>query len=232
MSLTESPGGKTTLLRNTDNLLIDLDGTLVDSMDCLRSTYFAFLSRFEKTGSLAEFSSLIGPPLKAVVIALKHNHGLEQDVNELSRIYGEIMERNYELCLPLAGARELLETAGNAGKQLALVTGAHSETTGNLFSRLDWRGFFNVVITGDLCRDHKPDPEPYQRAMAALGASADNCLVIEDSENGIRSACAAGIETIGLCRESDRNTLIKAGATYCFEDLEALASALKRAWEI
>lgn len=227
MSLTESLEGQATLIRNADNLLIDLDGTLIDSMDCLRSTYFSFLDSFGKTGSTDEFNSLIGPPLVTVVNTLKATYELDQDLHALVKIYGELLGKNYDCCQPLAGAGELLTAAGEAGKRLALVTGAHTDIAHRLLMRLAWCDYFNVVITGDSCEKHKPAPAPYLAAMTALSAFPEQCLVIEDSESGITSAYSAGMKAIGLCQVSDQNTLISAGANCCFESLDPIIAVLK-----
>ena len=56
--------------------------------------------------------------------------------------------------------------------------------------------YFVARVTGDLVRRGKPHPEPYLAAAARLGLEAHECWALEDSENGVRSAMAAGCQTI------------------------------------
>jgi beta-phosphoglucomutase-like phosphatase (HAD superfamily) len=55
---------------------------------------------------------------------------------------------------------------------------------------------FRVVVTGDLVEKGKPHPEPYLTAAAALGVDAGDCVAIEDSDTGARSATAAGCRVL------------------------------------
>lgn len=233
MSLTESPAdSRIATLKRTTALLIDLDGTLIDSMVCLESTYFDFLEHFGKTGNTAEFRELTGPPLTAVVTILRDRYGLEQDVQSLLSLYHELMEGNYSLCQPVAGAHDLLTAARENHKKLALVTGAHSDIVEKLLKRLQWSSSFDAVITGDCCAGHKPSPIPYLNALEALGLDAGDCLAIEDSANGIRSAADAGVASLGFCRDSDRQDLLGAGASACFDNHYSLVELMRQAWEV
>jgi spore germination protein YaaH len=95
------------------------------------------------------------------------------------------------------GARELLASLAKAGVPTALVT-------------MSWRRFaeavvdalppnsFTVVITGDEVTQGKPHPEPYLAAAAALGVHPHDCVAIEDSPTGVRSAVAAGCRTYAV----------------------------------
>jgi len=60
------------------------------------------------------------------------------------------------------------------------------------------RGAIRVVVAGDDVTRGKPDPEPYLTAAARLGVDPRDCVAIEDSPGGLRSAMAAGAKTIGV----------------------------------
>ena len=93
------------------------------------------------------------------------------------------------------GARELLESIGDAGVPCVLVT-------------LSWRRFAEAVIdaapdgvfagsiTGDEVERGKPAPDPYLAAAELLGVDPGRCVAIEDSPTGAASALAAGCRTI------------------------------------
>jgi len=59
-------------------------------------------------------------------------------------------------------------------------------------------GSFDVVVTGDRVTHGKPHPEPYETAVRDLGVEAGECVAIEDSPTGVRSAVAAGVPTLAV----------------------------------
>jgi len=91
------------------------------------------------------------------------------------------------------GALALLELVRRRGLPAALATSTHTAlaTTKLRLAGLD--GYFSAVIGGDAVTRGKPDPEPYLAAARALGHSPATCWAIEDSDNGVRAAHAAGL---------------------------------------
>ena len=81
-----------------------------------------------------------------------------------------------------------------------------------------------VLMEGDYARA-KPDPDPYLTALARLGLPAEACLVIEDSERGLRAACAAGIRCWAVPSRLARHGAFDA-AERVFASLGELACAL------
>lgn len=218
-------------LKRADNLLIDLDGTLIDSLPCLEATYFDFLSAFGKAGNREEFAELIGPPISEVVAILRDRYNLEQDTGSLLSDYHGRMDGNYSLCQATHGAGDLLALAGATGRRLALVTGADTMTVTGILKRLGWSDRFDVVVTGcDTYPEHKPSPVPYLKALSGLGATPESCLVLEDSLNGIRSATAAGLTSIAIAG-GNQDALRQAGAGHCLASLSALVELSRRAWQ-
>jgi beta-phosphoglucomutase-like phosphatase (HAD superfamily) len=59
-------------------------------------------------------------------------------------------------------------------------------------------GTFAALVTGDEVEHGKPHPEPYHAAARMLGVDALDCIAIEDSPTGVRSAVAAGVLTIAV----------------------------------
>ncbi len=95
------------------------------------------------------------------------------------------------------GARELLASLTAAGVPCALVTMSWRSLADAVLGALS-EGTFAVVITGDEVAHGKPHPEPYAAATRALGVSVGDCIAIEDSPTGVRSAVAAGVPTLAV----------------------------------
>ena len=91
------------------------------------------------------------------------------------------------------GAVALLDLVERRGLPVALATSTHTSlaTTKLRLAGLD--RYFSAIIGGDTVARGKPDPEPYLAATRALGHAPSTCWAIEDSDNGVRSAHAAGL---------------------------------------
>ena len=94
------------------------------------------------------------------------------------------------------GAEVLLERVRKARLPMALATStAHEEAVVKLKS-VGLLDFFELIVGGDQVHQGKPDPETYLKAAEGLNLSANRCLAIEDSDNGVRSAHVAGMAVI------------------------------------
>ena len=97
------------------------------------------------------------------------------------------------------GVRECIEEARKRGYRLALAT---TTTPANIDALLAatfgdaGQGLFDVICAGDSVPNKKPAPDVYLKALDELELPAASCVAIEDSRNGLLSACAAGIATI------------------------------------
>ena len=111
--------------------------------------------------------------------------------------YVELLESNAITLRP--GVLRLINEARDSGLRLAIattttpanVTALVKSTLGE--EALDW---FDCVAAGDIVPAKKPAPDIFDYCLQEIGLSADECLVFEDSENGVLSSCGANIMTI------------------------------------
>ena len=95
--------------------------------------------------------------------------------------------QEYIALLRRRNVRTAVVTSSNRQKMLA-VYGAHPE----------FQGMFDAILTSEDFAASKPDPDCYLRAARRLGARPEECVVFEDSFNGLRSGRAAGMTVVGL----------------------------------
>ncbi len=97
------------------------------------------------------------------------------------------------------GVSRLLMEARAAGLRLAVAT---TTTPDNVTALLKYalsanaESWFEVIAAGDVVAAKKPDPAIYQYALDKLGLTPSQCIAFEDSYNGIRASCGAGLRTI------------------------------------
>ncbi len=81
---------------------------------------------------------------------------------------------------------------------LALTTSSTHNEVETVISQLDIGRYLKTIVTADDVKNGKPDPEPYLLTAEKLDVNCNDCLVIEDSENGVQSAKSAGMKCIAI----------------------------------
>lgn len=212
-------------------LLLDLDGTIVDSEPWHFRAHGIFLARQGVAVTRDELVGNIGKGDPEFYAFLAARHGLRPDIPAWVAEKTEVLLGLYR-SEPLPrqpGVAALLDHAFAEGIPCCIVTSSERRVAAaalascGLATRLPMR----------ICREdtprHKPDPGPYLLAAARLGIPPASCLVIEDSISGVRAAVAAGIATIGFAGLIPAESLRAAGAVRTVSDhgvLVPLARAL------
>ena len=173
-------------------VLWDMDGTLVDTEPAWIDAEFELARRHGATWTTQDALSLVGHDLLDAGRYIRERMGLslapEEIVEEL--LDGVILRLGRGVPWR-PGARELLSGLADAEIPCALVTMSYRRFVTPVLAALPERSFA-AVVTGDETPRGKPHPDPYLQAAGLLGVSPADCLAIEDSETGTRSAQAAG----------------------------------------
>ena len=173
-------------------VLWDMDGTLVDTEPYWISTEFELAERYGGTWSEAHALNLVGNDLRVSAAYIQEHMGIDLGIDEIVEALLDGVVRKVEENVPWRpGAVELVERTRAAGIPCALVTMSYDRFVAPILAHLPPETF-RVVVTGDRVTQGKPHPEPYLTAAAALGLEPSDCLAIEDSNTGAKSAEAAG----------------------------------------
>ena len=100
----------------------------------------------------------------------------------------------------IAGAREFLEALQTQGVPTAIATSSNCDKMACLYARHpEIKNLVTAVLTAEDARRSKPAPDCYLAAAERLGADISNCIVFEDSPNGLAAGRASGAFVIGVC---------------------------------
>jgi HAD superfamily hydrolase (TIGR01509 family) len=169
-----------------------MDGTLVDTEPYWIEAEYELPERHGGAWSHEHALNLVGNDLIESGRYIREHMGIDL---EPAQIVEELLDgviARVERQVPWRpGAVELLADLGHHGVPCALVTMSYRRFVAPILARLPEDAFAEVV-TGDAVTRGKPHPEPYLKAAAGLGVDAGECLAIEDSNTGARSAEAAG----------------------------------------
>ena len=94
------------------------------------------------------------------------------------------------------GVRELLDFLRAKGCRIAIASSTRTDIVEKELADAGLIGYFSAVVGGDRAQRSKPNPDIFLKAAELLGEKTENCVVIEDSFNGIRAAKAAGMTAI------------------------------------
>jgi HAD superfamily hydrolase (TIGR01509 family) len=178
-------------------VLWDMDGTLVDTepywIECEHQ-----LVRAHGNGRWTEAHAhaLVGKDLRDSARYIRHHGEVDMAVDDVVNILLDGVIERVNADVPWRpGARELLAALNERDVPCALVT-------------MSWRRFaaavidalppdsFQMLVAGDEITNGKPHPEPYLSAAAQFGLHPSQCVAIEDSPTGMRSAFAAGCQVV------------------------------------
>jgi HAD superfamily hydrolase (TIGR01509 family) len=180
-------------------VLWDMDGTLVDSEPYWLLSETALAEDYGKVWTQENGNDLIGKSLYESSAFLKDL----LDIKDLSaqqivdRLTDSVLSKLQHSLPWRPGALELLMELKQAGVKTALVTMSMRRMALAVAEAIPFQAF-DVVVAGDDVILGKPHPEPYQKAAALLGFEPAECIAIEDSVTGLRSAEAAGCLPLGI----------------------------------
>ena len=209
-------------------LLFDLDGTLIDSIELiLSSARHAFAGFAGRAPSDDEWRAGIGRPL---VTMFREFTPDESEVERLvARYRSHQMEHHDRLVHAYDGIVPLIAELRALGHPMALVTSKADWLAERALRQVGLLEAIPTLVGCDSCVNHKPHPEPVERALGLLRASADDAVFVGDSPHDIESGRAAGVRTIGVTWGAfTREEMERAGADVVVDSVAELRSAIRR----
>ena len=176
-------------------VLIDLDGTLVDTASEIGLALGRTLIEFKVVPlAQAEVTALIGRGVRSLVeraIELRGARDVDMEA-VVARFHSHYMQTVATEARLYPGAREGVDALHAAGRKLAIVTNKPRSYTERLLAYLKVDAMFDAVFAGDDGIARKPAADMVLAACASLGADASEALMIGDSDNDVLAARAAG----------------------------------------
>jgi HAD superfamily hydrolase (TIGR01509 family) len=210
--------------------LFDLDGTLVDSVYQHVLAWHDALDQERIPLSIWRIHRRIGMSGGLLINILLRETGLDLEparIERIARLHAEAYLRRAEDIRPLPGARALLQTLSEAGIPWAIATSSRMETARRTLEMLDVSPDRDPVITRDLVRHAKPDPDLFDAAAARLGVDMQSSTVVGDSVWDMLAAKRGRSLGIGLLSGGyGAEELERAGAYRVFEDPAAMLDHL------
>jgi HAD superfamily hydrolase (TIGR01509 family) len=180
-------------------IIFDFDGVIADSEyhwdRHSLNVYRSFVPGFTKDDDM----KLKGRSTADIYDMLVRNYGFSMTKEEYLEIIGEFAHKVYlEWTLPLPGVVELIRRLVQRGIPLGIASSSRHKWIDTALERFDLTHIFNPIVTAEDVGVGKPNPAVYAEAARLIGFDPGDCIAIEDSTNGLRSAKGAGMKCIGL----------------------------------
>ncbi|MBH1960888.1 MAG: HAD family phosphatase [Flavobacteriia bacterium] len=177
-------------------VLFDMDGVIVDTEPLHRKAYFKMFDDLGIKVPEELYTTFTGSSTKKVCNTLIENFGLPHSHEELAAIKRSYFKHYFDTDTDfklLPGVKNIIENYYENGLKLILASSAHMNTINWVFEKFELEKYFLGKISGADLQESKPHPEIFITAAEMAGEAKENCMVIEDSTNGIEAAYSAGI---------------------------------------
>ncbi len=181
-------------------VIFDMDGVIIDSEPMHNKAYHDMFDEVGIKVSNELYESFTGQSTINICKRLCDHFNLDVPPETLvalkRKYYKQFFESNSSLTL-IDGVLDLIKDYYNNGLTLVLASSAAMTSINQIFERFDLNQYFVAKLSGGDLKASKPHPEIFIKAAEATGFNRNECIVIEDSTNGIRAANAAHIFCIG-----------------------------------
>ena len=182
--------------------LFDLDGVLIDT-EPLYTEFWRQVGLKHQLPSPTFAYDIKGTTLKDILSRYFPDKAIQDDIVRMVHDFED------NIVYPVFdGVVEFLDRLQAAGWKIAIVTSSDDQKMEYLFNQIPWmKSRFDTIINGTMVRKSKPDPEGYLKAAQLLGCKPEDCVVLEDSLQGLEAGRRSGAKVVALATTNSRENL-------------------------
>lgn len=211
-------------------VIFDMDGVIIDSEPLWREAEILVFGNYGITLTEDMCRSTAGLRLVQVVEHWQKKFNFTEVVKEklIHEVHEKVIELIREKGNALPGLYPLLNYFSSKNYLIALASGSSYAIIHNVLGKLDIASYFKVLRSGDDERFGKPHPSIFIETASQLNVPYDDCLVIEDSGNGVIAALAARMHVIAIPEHEVENKPVFSLAKAKVKTLEEIITYLEQ----
>lgn len=179
-------------------IVIDLDGTLLDTENIMIQNALSFVNKHNFNVSEDVLRQCVGKSEDEVIELMQKNYVDDKFIQIGTKMFIDYyVDMVLHSDVPVkSGVIELMDYLKAEGYKIALATSTNTEFSVMLLQRSGLLSYFDYLSCGDMVKNVKPSPDIYLAACKNLGCKPEETYAIEDSYTGILSSSSAGLKTI------------------------------------
>jgi len=189
-------------------VIFDLDGVIIDSEPVHFRLEKQMLDELRIALSSEEHNSYVGMSSENMWETIVNKHNLSYQAAELVQkkhsLYIDHLVNEQNLH-PITGVAELIKELYKNNFKLVIASSSPPEVINAVLKKFNLSNYFIATVSGTQLTHSKPHPEIFLRAAKIADCKPEECVVIEDSENGVMAAKAAGMKCIGFKNPNSGN---------------------------
>jgi HAD superfamily hydrolase (TIGR01509 family) len=194
-------------MKNKSLFIFDMDGVIVDTEPLYIKMNKDFLSQHNAFISDEAYNQFIGISATTMWDYLREKYHLPFTTNEL---IGLEKQAKYDILdksplKPIDGIVDLLDMLKSKNYRIAIASSSMRKNIELIISKTNLNGYFDCFISGEDIQYGKPAPDIFLKAMNHFHEIPENCIVLEDSKNGVLAANAANMFCIGFQNKNSGN---------------------------
>lgn len=205
-------------------IIFDIDGTLTSSNQLIFASFNHIAEKYlGKHFSDKEITQLFGPTEDVILKQL-----CPDNYEEVRKDYYDFYQQNHNMADLYPGIIEVLDFLKNKNILLSIYTGKGRDASIITLKELNIFDYFDLIITGDEVREHKPSPEGITLFLEKFNLPKENVLMVGDSPADINAARAAGVKVASVIWDSySKDKVMKLNPDFLFFSVNELKEFLQ-----
>ncbi len=180
-------------------VIFDMDGVLTDTEPCHLAAEKLLFKEFDIDLPTAYLQTFMGSSMKRIFNIIIHDYQLDTTVDYLVPIYEKYIASLYhENAILMPGVLDLLNAIYQSEIPVGLASSSSHQLISIILEKFELKPYFKSVVSGHDVRHTKPAPDIFLKTADLLKIDPTQCLVIEDSANGVHAAKRAGMICVGF----------------------------------
>ncbi len=184
-----------------------MDGVLLNSEKLYMDMNQNFFKQLGVKISIEKHQTYVGISATKMWTHIKSKFNLPQSVEGLKELEKELKHTTLknEHLVPTEGVVEFLRFLKNGGFKIAIASSGLKKNIDLILQKLQLGNYFNLIVSGEQVVKGKPEPDIFLKVAAHYNTNPKDCIVIEDSTNGVLAAKSANMFCIGYYNPSSGN---------------------------
>ena len=200
-------------------IIFDMDGTIVDSLPYHYEAWKIFFNENKVENFSEKLNEYKGGGTLDLMRTVYGNQYSKKELKKMSEDKEKIFRKIYKGEIKqILGFKKFLDELKSKDIMVGLASNAIRKNVSMIINELEIYDYFDSIICGDEVINGKPNPEMFNETIDRFNINKDECLIFEDSLEGVLAAKNSGVKVIGITSSSSNKVLKDAGCIMSISD--------------